>query len=67
LKLDDNVEFFSSLYHKYDVICFSETMQNSPHDLPGFATPFILNAKKTKKRGRKSGGLMIFVKKEIYK
>ena len=66
-KFDDNVEFFSSLYHKYDVICFSETMQNSPDYLPGFATPFILNAKKTKKRGRKSGGLMIFVKKEIYK
>ena len=62
-KVDDNIEFFSSLCQKYDVICFSETMQDSPSNLPGFAPPFILNAKKIKKRGRKSGGLMVFVKK----
>jgi hypothetical protein len=54
--VDDNVGFFSSLYHKYDVNCFSETMQNSPHHLSRFDTPFILNAKK-KLRGRKSGDI----------
>ena len=41
---DDNIEFFSSLCQKYDVICFSETMQDSPRNLSGFAFPFIPNA-----------------------
>ena len=41
-KVDDNIEFFSSLCQKYDVICFPETMQDSPCNLPGFASPFML-------------------------
>jgi hypothetical protein len=32
-------------------------MQDSPHDLPGYATPFILNAKKIKKEVGNLGGL----------
>lgn len=59
-KFEDDM-FISSVC-KYDVICFAETMLgDSPGNLPGFAPPFILKPKR-KKRGRPSGGLLIYIK-----
>lgn len=46
---------------KYDV-CLSETMlSDSPGDLPGFTSPYIINPKGSK-WGRPSGGILIYTK-----
>lgn len=65
-KLSDDI--FSNVCEKYDIICLAETMfKDSTRNLPGFSPPFVLNSKKTKKRGRSSGGLLIYIKPSIYK
>ena len=66
-KYEENDDFFNDLHNKYDVVCLAETMQDAPRNLLGFETPFVLKAKKNKKKGRKSGGLMVFMKQGIYK
>ena len=48
---------------KYDIVCFAETMlRESPGNLPGFTSPYIVKPIKAKKRGRPSGGMLIFIK-----
>jgi len=65
-KLDD--DFFSSLCCKYDIVGLTETMkQDSPRNLPGYSSPFVISSKKLKKRGRNSGGILIYVKPHIRK
>lgn len=45
-KLDDVTKFCST----YDIMCFLETMlKESPGNIPGFTTPFIVCAKKDPK------------------
>ncbi|KAK3102147.1 hypothetical protein FSP39_009168 [Pinctada imbricata] len=66
-KLEDHCEFFNNVHRQFDVVCFSETMNDSTRNLPGFQSCFVLNAKRHKKRGRKSGGLLVFAKSEISK
>ena len=62
VKLEYRCEFFNNVHRQFDIVCFSETMNDSPRNLPGFQTCYVLNAKKYKKRGRKSGGLLVFCK-----
>ena len=67
-KLDDDV--FSSLCCKYDihVVGLTETMkQDSPRNLPGYSSPFVISSKKLKTCGRNSGGILIYVKPHIRK
>jgi len=53
-KFEDDT-FISSIC-KYDVVCLAETMlSDSPGDLPGFSSPYIIKPKRSK-RGRPSGG-----------
>lgn len=60
-KFEDDL-FISSVC-KYDIICFSETMVGgSPGNLPGFSSPFIVKPTKKRKRGRPSGGMLIYTK-----
>jgi hypothetical protein len=57
-----------SLHCKYDIVGFTETMkQESLRNLPGFSSPFTVSAKKRKKRGRNSGGILIYTKHNIRK
>ena len=59
-KLDDVTKICS----KYDIMCFLETMsKESPGNIPGFTAPFVVSAKKkAKKRGRSSGGILVYAK-----
>jgi hypothetical protein len=61
-------DFFMSLHCKYDIVGFTETMkQESLRNLPGFSSPFTVSAKKCKKRGRNSGGILVYTKHNIRK
>lgn len=60
-KFEDN-SFISSTC-KYDIICLSETMSGqAPGSLPGFSSPFIVKPTKKKRKGRPSGGMLIYTK-----
>ena len=66
MKIED--EFFNTLSSKFDVIGFVETMKRqSSMNIPGYLPPIIVNSKKSKKRGRNSGGIMIYFKHELSK
>ena len=59
-KREDDV--FLSFLCNYDIVCLVETMQgDSSKSLPDFSPPFAVNAKKRKKRGRKSGAFWYIV------
>lgn len=65
-KQDDSL--LVELSSKYDVIGFTETMlSDNPGSLPGYSCPFIVGSIKQKKKGRKSGGILVYVKPNIRK
>lgn len=65
-KFEDNS--FVSLACKYDIICLSETMlSQSPGNLPGFSSPYIIKPSKYKRKGRPSGGMLIYSRPNIKK
>ena len=41
--------------------------KESPGNIPGFTKPFIISAKKTQKKGRCSGGILMYTKPKIRK
>lgn len=60
-KLDDD-SFISSMC-KYDIVGLVETMiTDSTRNLPGFAPPFVVKGNRRKRRGRPSGGILVFCK-----
>lgn len=61
--------FFESLHLQYDVVCFVETInKESPDNLPGYIKPIVLCSKRSKKkRGRSSGGLLLYYKPFVSK
>ena len=47
-------------------MCFAETMsKESPGNIPDFTTPFVVSAKKAKKRARSSGGILVYTKPSL--
>jgi hypothetical protein len=65
-KRDDDL--INNLSSKYDIIGFTETMlSDSPRGLPGYLSPFIVGSKKQEKKGRKSGGILAYVKPYLRK
>ena len=64
-KLDD--EDFQSCVNSFDIIGFAETLGESPGNLPEYISPFVIKAKKRKRRGRPSGGIAVYCKPNISK
>ena len=65
-KMEDDL-FISSIC-KYDIVCLSETMlSESPGNLPGFSSPFIVKPIRNKRKGRASGGILIYTKPNYQK
>ena len=59
---------FINYVNKFDIVGFVETLvSDSPGNLPEYSLPFTVKPSRRKRRGRSSGGIVVYYKPHIQK